>query len=173
MLAVVIATGLAGAVTRDTIYTLKLLRRGIDVDAHRTAGPMQTLTVADAMRPLPGSVASELPLEALIERLSRGREQALPVVDPGGALVGVVSAEDLEPALADLSVAETAAGLARPAPALRPGDTLEAAARLLSESEEAGLPVLAADGSSVVAWVTHSDLLHAYLAHGRTGSTSS
>ena len=33
MFAIVVATALSSAVTRDTIYTLKLRRRGIDIDA--------------------------------------------------------------------------------------------------------------------------------------------
>jgi CIC family chloride channel protein len=33
MLAVVVASALSGAISRDTIYTLKLRRRGIDLDA--------------------------------------------------------------------------------------------------------------------------------------------
>jgi len=32
MIAVVVATAIANAATRDTIYTLKLRRRGIDID---------------------------------------------------------------------------------------------------------------------------------------------
>jgi chloride channel protein, CIC family len=38
MLAVAVATGLAGRLSYGTIYTRKLLRRGIDIDLHR--GPL-------------------------------------------------------------------------------------------------------------------------------------
>ena len=37
MAAIVLATGISHLLTRDTIYTLKLRRRGVDLDAHPTA----------------------------------------------------------------------------------------------------------------------------------------
>ena len=47
MLAIVIATALSNAVTKDTIYTLKLRRRGIDIDTPRILSPMAQITVAE------------------------------------------------------------------------------------------------------------------------------
>ena len=38
MCAIVVATALSNAITKDTIYTLKLRRRGIDIDAPPRAG---------------------------------------------------------------------------------------------------------------------------------------
>jgi chloride channel protein, CIC family len=49
MFAIVVATTLGDAVTRDAIYTLKLRRRGIDVDAPTIPSPMAQITVAQAM----------------------------------------------------------------------------------------------------------------------------
>jgi len=163
MLAVVVATGLSMLVTGDTIYTLKLRRRGVDLAARPSSGPMQVMTVREAMRPIPRSVPRELPLARLAELLSSGDEQALPVVDGAGRLVGVVSVDDLEPALTDTGGPDTAGDLARPVPELRADSALETAARLLGDSEEAGLPVLGPEGRGVVGWVTHRDVLRAYL----------
>jgi CIC family chloride channel protein len=171
MLAVVIATGLSMLVTRDTIYTLKLRRRGIDLEARPTSGPMQLVTVREAMRRVPGSVPPELPLASLADTLASGQEGALPVVDDSGVLIGVVSSDDLEPALTDVGGPDTAGDLARPVPELRADAALERAARLLGESEEAGLPVLAAQGNEVVGWITHRDVLRAYLRGTQTQRT--
>jgi CIC family chloride channel protein len=170
MLAVVIAAGLGNLLTRDTIYTLKLRRRGIDIDARAAPGPMQRLTVADAMRTVPESVPPELPLEALVERLAQAAD-GLPVVGEEQALVGVVSADDLQPALTDGDGSETARDLARPVPELRSDETLERGGRLLGESEEAGLPVLAPDGDRIVGWITHRDVLRAYVQGSRVAAT--
>jgi len=163
MLAVVVATGISALITGDTIYTLKLRRRGIDLNAPPPAGPMQRVTVREAMRAVPGSVPPELTLAGLAERLSEDGEGALPVVDSEGMLIGVVSADDLEPALTDIGGPDAARDLARPVPELRANAALESAARLLGDSEEGGLPVLAPEGSSVVGWITHRDVLRAYL----------
>ena len=51
MLAVAIATATSHGLSYGTIYTTKLLRRGIDIDHPRSADPFADLTAADAMRP--------------------------------------------------------------------------------------------------------------------------
>ncbi len=53
LLAVAIATATSRALSYGTIYTTKLLRRGIDIDRTPSADPFQDLTAADAMRPFP------------------------------------------------------------------------------------------------------------------------
>jgi chloride channel protein, CIC family len=163
MLAVVVATGVSQIITKDTIYTLKLRRRGIDIDHRGHDGPMTTVTVAEAMRTMPPSVGADLPLHQLVERLSGSHEHALPVVDAGGRVVGVVSSEDVEPALTDANGSRTTGSVARPIPLLRDGDKLDRAARVLGETEEDGLPVVATDGETVVGWISHRDVLRAYL----------
>jgi len=50
MLAVAIATATSRALSYGTIYTTKLLRRGIDIDHVPSADPFEDLTAADAMR---------------------------------------------------------------------------------------------------------------------------
>jgi CIC family chloride channel protein len=53
MLAVGIATAISRRMTYGTIYTTKLLRRGIDIDAEgKAAGALHLVAVADVMRPL-------------------------------------------------------------------------------------------------------------------------
>jgi CIC family chloride channel protein len=53
MLAVAIATATSRGLSYGTIYTTKLLRRGIDIDHVPSADPFESLTAADAMRPFP------------------------------------------------------------------------------------------------------------------------
>jgi chloride channel protein, CIC family len=50
MLAVAIATLTSRAMSYGTIYTTKLLRRGVDIDHPPSADPFEELTAADAMR---------------------------------------------------------------------------------------------------------------------------
>jgi CIC family chloride channel protein len=63
MLAVAIATATSRALSYGTIYTTKLLRRGIDIDHPRSADPFADLTAADAMRPFaaPLTIAPQPP----------------------------------------------------------------------------------------------------------------
>jgi hypothetical protein len=65
MTAVVIATALSKRWSHDTIYTLKLRRRGIDLMRGRPASLLETISVADAMLPVPHAVSSHTPLAEL------------------------------------------------------------------------------------------------------------
>jgi CIC family chloride channel protein len=48
MLAVVVATALSGRLSPGSIYTLKLKRRGIDLDLGHARRPVETIPVPDA-----------------------------------------------------------------------------------------------------------------------------
>ncbi len=70
MVAIIVATALANSITSDTIYTLKLRRRGIDIER-----PPETLmaqiSVSDAMGKLPGPLTPEQPLRDVLERFTK------------------------------------------------------------------------------------------------------
>jgi CIC family chloride channel protein len=58
MLAVAIATLTSRAMSYGTIYTTKLLRRGVDIDHPPAGDPFEELTAADAMRPFQASLTT-------------------------------------------------------------------------------------------------------------------
>ncbi|HEY1450449.1 MAG TPA: chloride channel protein [Solirubrobacteraceae bacterium] len=163
MFAVVVATALSNAITHDTIYTLKLRRRGVDIEA-ATPSAMAAISLRDAMDDPPPALDPRAPLQSVIERLSDERTDSLPVIDRGGALLGVVSATDVELAIGDDRKNLTAAALAHSTPALHVDESLEEAVVALTGSEEDGLPVLCAEGDQLVGWITHRRLLLAYRA---------
>jgi len=70
MFAIVLATGISQALTADTIYTLKLRRRGIDIRRGRAANLMEVLSVRDAMCPVPAALPRSLPLNEMIARFN-------------------------------------------------------------------------------------------------------
>ncbi len=57
MTAIVLATGISHLLTRDSIYTLKLRRRGVDLDAAPNAAAMNTVTVGQVMEPVNAHIA--------------------------------------------------------------------------------------------------------------------
>jgi CIC family chloride channel protein len=169
MIAVVVATALANAATRDTIYTLKLRRRGIDIDAPVAATLMAQITVGEAADRMPRPLAPEQTLREVLHRFAAERASALPVVDRDGTLLGVVSAVDVEQAIAS-SADATAGKLVHEVPELRADQSLEEAIWMLSATDDAGLPVLDPEGKSVVGWLTHRGLLNAYGARAAKGN---
>ncbi len=161
MFAIVLATAVSHRLSRDTIYTLKLRRRGIDVMRGRGANLMGLLTVRDAMQPVPLSVRQETPLNEVIERLMQGPTDGLPVVDETGAYRGTVTSQQVEQAMRDNALDSEAGGLAQETTALRPSQSLEQALSALMR-ERSGLPVLEPETRRVVGWLTNMDVLRAY-----------
>ncbi|HTZ85336.1 MAG TPA: chloride channel protein [Solirubrobacteraceae bacterium] len=162
MIAVVVATALSNAITRDTIYTLKLRRRGIDIEAPTGAAALMAMSVAEALGPPPDTLAADTPLADILARFAELDADTLPVLASDGALIGVLSAAAVESALGEREDRPTAGSLARAAPELHAGQSLEDAVLALAASEEDGLPVLAQDGRAMVGWLTHRRLLSAY-----------
>ena len=157
MAAVALATGISHLVSPRTIYTLKLLRRGIDVDADPEPDLLRTLHVGVTMQPAPPAVAATADLNAVIAELDRSDYGAAPVLDANGYL-GVVTAADID-AIDDPSA--TAGELCLPVPSLHPTDTLHDAIPLLHEYS-AGVAVVSADDTQVLGWLDHHDVLAAY-----------
>jgi CIC family chloride channel protein len=168
MIAVVVATALSNAITRDTIYTLKLRRRGIDIEAPTPSG-MAAITVGEAMGRAPRALTTEVPLESLIARFTSERTDSLPVLDSHDRLLGIVAASDVERAIGEDGEEPTAGALMHRTPELSTDQSLEDAVEILTASEEDGLPVVGAGGTQLVGWITHRRLLRAYQSRVRRG----
>jgi CIC family chloride channel protein len=162
MIAVVVATAVANAATPDTIYTLKLRRRGIDIDAPAPSSLMAQITVGEALADLARPLDPDLPLRDVLDRFAAERTSSLPVVGSDGLLLGVVSAGDVEQALASSPGDTTARALVHETPWLHPDQTLEEAVWRLGSTDDDGLPVLDQDSEHLVGWLTHRQLLVAY-----------
>ncbi|HUZ69265.1 MAG TPA: chloride channel protein, partial [Candidatus Saccharimonadales bacterium] len=162
MIAIVIAAGLSNVLSKDTIYTLKLRRRGIDIVRGRSANLMQILRVREAMQPIPQPLASDTPLNDVISRFARRDVSALPVVDAEGTYRGVVTAKEVERAMRDNALDATAGDLADMPSAVSPDATLERALSQLVQQDRSTLPVVAPGSTIVLGWLTHRDILTAY-----------
>jgi CIC family chloride channel protein len=164
MFAIVVATALSSRASRDTIYTLKLRRRGLDIEAPGARRLMAQTRVADAMGPPPRPLSVEQPAADIIARFATERSDSLPVLDANGALIGVVAAVDLEQAVArDSGQTRLAADLMREAPRVRLDASLEDAVAVLAAGDDEGIPVVD-DHDRMVGWLTHRRVLRAYRA---------
>lgn len=155
MLAIALAAGISKLISRDTIYTRKLLRRGIDL--HAPARALARLTVGAAAGPPPAPLAPDTGLAEIAHRFSVEDGTALPVVNDHHELRGIVLADDVERALRDHPDI-TAADLARNVPVLHANQGIDDALTALSHAHGTGVPVRNATGQ-LTAWITHRDLL--------------
>ncbi|HEY2299776.1 MAG TPA: chloride channel protein, partial [Jatrophihabitans sp.] len=175
MAAIVLATGVSHLLSHDTIYTLKLRRRGIDLDEHPSSTLLAAVRVGDVMDTL-GNTADTggdttgtectVPVHASLldaaDVLSRQRYGQVAVVDTGGAYLGVVTARDVTDTLADgeHDRAEVASLIRRPA-AVRADQPLEDTLDPLESEAIPALPVLDPHAGMVVGWLTHRQVLGA------------
>jgi CIC family chloride channel protein len=163
MLAVAVSAGISSVLSQDTIYTLKLRRRGINVRSGRSANLMELITVGEAMSSVPEAVSESATLGEFVDRfIAEGRE-ALPVADASGAYRGVLTMQQVEESMRDNAFGATAGSLAENQPTLRPQVSLEDALTMLVRHELAGLPVVSPDGREVLGWLTHQDAMRAYV----------
>jgi CIC family chloride channel protein len=165
MLAVVIATALSHLLSEDSIYTLKLRRRGIDIERPAATDTLGAVPIAAAMQPPPIPLAAEARMSDVAARLADEGRGALPVVDLDDRVIGVVDARAVEQAV-ERGEDGVARVLAESIIALRPDDDIGLAIQAIAEGEREGLPII--DNSrGLVGWVEHRDLLRAYARQGR------
>jgi CIC family chloride channel protein len=99
MIAVVISTVISRSLNRETIYTLKLVRRGVDLHQLDQASPLREVTVEEAMtRDFP-TVLPTMSVRQLVTKLRRSGHHGFPVVNKKGEFIGVVTLADVERAM--------------------------------------------------------------------------
>ncbi|MGH2941129.1 MAG: CBS domain-containing protein, partial [Solirubrobacterales bacterium] len=165
MLAAVVATALSHLLSEDSIYTLKLRRRGIDIDRPASASALPGIPISAAMQEPPIPLAAEARMTDVAARLADEGRVALPVIDRDELVVGVVDARAVELALGRKEEAE-AIDVAEGVPVLHPDDDLGLAIESIAEGDREALPIIDADGG-LIGWVEHRDVLHAYARRGR------
>ncbi|MDU0313136.1 chloride channel protein [Phycicoccus sp. M110.8] len=162
MAAIVLATGISHRLSPDTIYTLKLRRRGVSLARPETLpvhhGPVQ---VREVMTPVPQPVSEDATLADVATALAGSRFGILPVLAASGDYLGVVTARGVSAALADGRHDAAAASMATEVPTvIRGNDSLDAAAEALSRDDTSALPVVD-DDDTVIGWLDYRALFTA------------
>ena len=162
MAAIVLAAGVSRVLTGDTIYTLKLRRRGVDIDAPAPGTSAASLLVRDVMEEIPGSLSEGTTLSEAADALARSPHDALPVLAEDGTYCGTVTARTVAETLADDAHAATQVGAVAHLPgALTSDASLDQVLRDLATADGQALPVLDEDHSGLVGWVSHRGVLAA------------
>jgi CIC family chloride channel protein len=166
MLATVISTLVARLLDRESIYTLKLTRRGVHLEYGQDIDVMQGVQVGEIMTTEVDAVAPEDSLTSLAKAFARTHHHGFPVLDSQGDLEGMVTIQDFERAmestgLDDRSVADimTSENLL----VSYPHEPVWEALKRLSVRDVGRLPVLEYDGSrKLVGMIRRSDIVRAY-----------
>jgi CIC family chloride channel protein len=154
-----------------TIYEFQLRDR-FRSPAHSgsvTLNVLEELRVSDIFRP-GAPVPSVLPaagFETVRDLLLETRDATLPVVDPGGTLVGLLTAEQIRPVMDDLQLDSfvVAGDICEPPVWLHTDDDLYRAHELFRRSGCPQIPVLAGgDGArgEILGMLDYRDVMRAY-----------
>jgi CIC family chloride channel protein len=135
---------------RRSIYSLKLLRRGIDIAQGREQTILRNIAVKDVMVRDIKSVLESTPMVTVVDLFRTFNLSCLTVVNAHGELVGVISFHDIvgaasEEEMAYLLIARDMADTQ--VDTVVPGDTLAQALAKMEAEKVGQLPVVAEDGS--------------------------
>jgi CIC family chloride channel protein len=166
MFATVITTLLSEFLSRESIYTLKLARRGIRLERGRDIDVMQGITVGEAMTPDPETVSVNTTLRELSDRFATSHYHGYPVLDEEGTLCGVVTLQDLERVTRNgkRPPGATVGHICTRNPLVAyPDEPLWAALKRIGTRDIGRLPVVSyEDPTSLVGLIRGNDIIRAY-----------
>lgn len=172
MVAVVMSAGTAHLLTKETIYTGRLLRRGINLDKPRADDTFAKMTVAQVTQTVPTPLSVSTDLLSAARQLSLSPGGTLPVVDDDGTYHGCVTARLVAETLADAeadsdghAASTTVADLATLPTVVTADATLNDALRALASSSGGGLPVVDDTHTKLTGWISHESVLRAVHAN--------
>jgi len=96
MIAIVLSTVVSQSLSRESIYTTKLVRAGIEVHRLEQTSPMREVTVAEAMTKKFSPVPPAMAVTDLIAKLRSSGHHGFPVVGEDGKFCGMVTLSDVE-----------------------------------------------------------------------------
>lgn len=146
MISTIIATLLSTKIQKEPIYTIKLVRRGIDIFRGRDINILHAIPVRAAMIESYQTVPVDMPLRKIIPKMLDSPEPEFFVVSNGGDYVGVLTLDHIrqtlqdEEYLGDLVIAQD---LVRDDfPTIPENETLDNAMRLMAQHDTEFLPVV-------------------------------
>ena len=162
----IISTLFAGQFLRDSIYTLKLSRRGTDIRAGKEVNVLKSIAVKDVMNAQVETIQEDMKLSALAEMISKSKFNSFPVVDKMQNLTGMLSFIDYHEAvrnedLQDLLITKDLATLN--VVQVTPQDNLFDAFEKIALKDYSSLPVVVSETNPrLLGIVTRRDIIGAY-----------
>jgi len=165
MVSVVLAQLVASRIDPDSIYSIKLRRRGALVAPKAEFGTLDLLLVADAMTEEVPTVRPDTTLDDLATRARRDRSHSWVVLDEDDTLMGIVSVTDLERAIVEQETGGRTVRdiMTRAVVTCSAGESLRQAFRRFGERDVFQIPVVEDDEPAKVAgMLRRTEMLWAY-----------
>lgn len=166
MVAGVVATFVAEWIHPESIYTIKLAKRGIRFDQGRDLDIMQGVMVEEVMNDAPISFDIDMPFTDLYAVFQETHMQGFPVTHQKKKLYGIVTLQDMARVLSKNQKIKglTVKDLATKDPiTVFPDEPIWAAIQKMSPRDLARLPVVSREHENeLVGLISRSDILRAY-----------
>jgi CIC family chloride channel protein len=165
MVTIGLSTLLSQYFRRYSIYTLKLVKKGIPLERDRDVDVMKGVRVSEVMTQEPDVVKANTSLKELTQTFMQTRHHGFPVVDDRGRLQGVVTLQDLE-RLSDTAPLDTLTVgdiTVKDVVVAYQDDPLSKALRYMSERDFGRIPVVdRQDPTRLVGLLRRADIVRAY-----------
>jgi len=164
MVTCVISAILVRWMTRYSIYTMKLIRKGIDINKYREVNPMETLTVSDALITNSITVLQSATVTSAGLMIKATNHRGFPVLNVEGKLVGIVTRKDINRARSK-GMLEEKVGLimTRDITVCFPDENLKTALHKMAERNIGRIPVVKRnDKEHIIGLITRKSIISAY-----------
>ena len=167
MIGVATATVLSQLITRDTIYSIKLGRLGVEIPEDRSTLVVDNIPVSEAMRTEVAAVGPAATVQEMVETLGWAPGNVLAVQDANDRFEGLITATDITAALIEGRLEVTARELEVTDPfSVYADDSLRAVVSLLAEHGIRQVPVVARwDDRRLLGVVEQHDVIRAIAAY--------
>ena len=166
MFATVLAVVMARVIERESIYSLKLRRRGLNIHQGRDLSVLEKLPVSRIVRPDFDFIREHTPLREIVDLIGHSNLHDFPLMDDKGGFKGMIWFHDIREVMLEydmhaLLIAEDVMG--KPPPTLESSSSLADALVQFSNTDADTLPVFRSDSrEELEGIITRSDLLRSY-----------
>ncbi len=156
----------SGQLLKDSIYTLKLGRRGVNIKEGKEVNILKSIRVSEVMTRGVETISEGCTMEVMADIIAKSKFNSFPVLDSDNSLAGIVSFNDYSEAIfnEDLKHLLVAKDLATSdVVTVSADDNLYAALEKISRKDFATLPVMSVrDPGRLVGIVSRRDIIRAY-----------
>ena len=167
MITCIISTLLSTKLSRESIYTLKLLRRNIHIRDGAEINVMNSIFVKDVYTPHVETIEEYSNFNDVVNRVIAGQDPYFPVLNDEGNLTGIISIHDIKDYLFERDILQNVL-IARDMAfegvvTVSPEDNCQVVLEKLSEHNLEGIPVVnAKNNRKLIGMIWRKDVLDAY-----------
>lgn len=167
MITCIISTILSSKLSRESIYTLKLLLRNINIKEGAETNIMESIQVKEVLNKKSSTILANDNFSVVVNKVLKGKGPEFPVVTPNNTLIGLISLNELKEylferdSLRDLLIATDITN--HNFEVVTPDENCQAAIDKMRKADLESLPVVSPDNNNVlVGTILLTDIQDAY-----------